>query len=216
MKIKLLSLFIFFLFLSLQGCSSTPSTPPLERAVNFEKGISKIPEGDYIFIEFKSSSVCSDECNCAPEAPAPLYEFTSAGELWIVADLGVTSTGELWIEEDVDGLPTLSSPILGFFVFNDWGGRVYVMETLPFELKPGIAPSDTIFATVYSVDAEGTAVVEVFGETYFIKPGQSWTDNGDMRQEPPAGCHVSYSTSLANFGLFPQTQIRFGYPNLYP
>jgi hypothetical protein len=200
MKIKVLSLFI--LFLSLQGCSSTPSTPSLERAANFEKGISRIPERYYLFLEFRSRSVCSDECNCAPEAPAPLYEITSAGELWI--------------ERDLEGFPTSSSPIVGFFVFNDWGGRVYAMDTLPFTLQPGIAPSDTIIATVYSVDAEGTAVVEVYGETYFIKPGQAWTDSGDMRREPPAGCHISYSTSLTNFGLFSETQIRFGNPALQP
>ena len=198
MKIKLFSLFV--LFLSLLGCSSTPSTPSLERAVNFEKGISKIPEGYYIFLEFKYRSVCSDKCNCAPEASAPLYEITPAGELWI--------------ERDLEGFPTSSSPIVGFFVFNNWGGRVYAMDTLPFTLQPGIAPSDPIIAIVYNVDAEGTAIVEIYGETYFIKPGQAWTDSGDMKREPPAGCRISYSTSLTNFGLFSQTQIRFGYPSL--
>jgi hypothetical protein len=209
MKIKLLSLFT--LFLLLQACSSTPSTPSLERAVNFEKGISNIPQGYFIFLEFFSRSVCSDKCNCAPEASAPLYEFTSTGELWIERDLGFASTGKPWIEKDLDGLPTVSSPMAGFFVFNDWGGRIYVLDTLPFTLDPG----DTPIATVYSVDAEGTAVVEVYGETYFIQPGQSWTDSGDMRREPPEGCRISYSTSLTNFGLFSQTQIRFGYPDLH-
>ncbi|MBI3176236.1 MAG: hypothetical protein HYZ25_21130 [Chloroflexi bacterium] len=204
MKIKLLSLFTLFLFLS--GCSSNSS---LERAVNFEKGISKIPEGYSIFLEYVGRSVCSDQCNCAPEAPAPLYEFTSSDELWIERDLGVTSTGEPWIEKDLEGLPTLSSPIVGFFVFNDWGGRIYVVDTLPFTLDPG----DTPIATLYSVDTDGTAVVEVYGETYFIKPGQSWTDSGDTRREPPFGCHISYTTSLTNFGLFSQKQIRFGYPD---
>jgi hypothetical protein len=193
MRIKLLSLFI--LFLLLQGCSSNPS---LERAVNFEKGISNIPEGSYLFLEFRADSVCSDECNCPPAPRAPLYE--------------ITSTGELWIENSLEGFPTSSSPIVGFFVFNDWGGRVYVMDTLPFALQP----SDTTMAIVYSVNADGTAVVEVDGNSYFIKPGQSWTDSGDVWQPPPFGCHVSYSKGLTNFGLFSQTQIRFGYPNLHP
>lgn len=193
MRIKLLSLFV--LFLSLQGCSSNAS---LERAVNFEKGISNIPEDSYLFLEFRADSACSDECHCAPAPRAPLYEITSAGELWI--------------ENSLEGFPTSSSPIVGFFVFNDWGERVYVMDTLPFTLKPG----DTSIATVYSVDAEGTAVVEVYGETYFIEPGQSWTDSGDVWQPPPLGCHISYSKNLANFGLFSQTQIRFDNPDLHP
>src|SRR5512138_1073852 len=143
MRIKLLSLFI--LFLLLQGCSSNPSLKP---AINFEKGISNIPKDYYIFLELFGSSTCSDECQCAPGPTAPLYE--------------ITSTGELWIENSLEGFPASSSPIVGFFVFNDGGGRVYVIDTLPFTLTPG----DTSIATVYSVDAEGTAVVEVYGETY--------------------------------------------------
>lgn len=192
------TLFIFFLLL--QGCSQTPPTsspPSLERADNFEQGISKIPEGYSLFLVFDARSVCSDECNCAPEAPAPLYEFTSEGELWIKA---------------LDGFPVSSSPIVGFFAFSNWGGGVYVMDTLPFTLAPG----DSTIATVYRVDAEGTAVVEVYGETYFIQPGQAWTDSGDVQQESPPGCYISYSTSLTNFGLFPQAQIRFGYTALHP
>jgi hypothetical protein len=190
------------------------ATPSLERAVNFEKGISKIPEGYYMFIELRGRSVCSDECNCAPEARPPLYEFTSAGELWIEVDLGVTSTGESWIERDLEGRPTLSSPIVGFFVDDDDSGlgQVHVVNTLPFTLEPG----DTSIATIYSVEADGTAVVEVYGEIYFIKPGQSWTDSGDWRREPPPECHISYSKSLTNFGLYSQMQIRFGYQDPHP
>jgi hypothetical protein len=211
MKTKRLSLLI--LLLLLQACAPTPLVPSLERAVNFEKGISKIPQGNYLFLEFRSKSVCSNECNCAPEAPAaPLYEITPAGELWIERDLGLTSTGQSWLETGSDGRPSLYSPILGFFVFNAWGGRIYVMDILPFTLRPG----DTTMATVYNIDAQGTAVVEVYGETYFIKPGQSWIDSGDRWQEPPAGCHVSYNTSLVNLGLFSQSKIHFAYPNLKP
>jgi hypothetical protein len=190
------------------------ATPSLEHAVNFEKGTSKIPEGYYIFIELRGRNVCSDECNCAPEARPPLYEFTSAGELWIKEGLGVTSTGESWLERDLEGRLTLSSPIVGFFVDDEDSGfgQVHVVNTLPFTLEP----SDPSIATIYSVEADGTAVVEIYGETYFIKPGQSWTDSGDWRREPPPECRISYSKSLTNFGLYSQTQIRFGYPDLHP
>lgn len=201
-KMKIKFLLSFLIFLSLQGCSSTPATPSLARAVNFEKGVSKIPEGYYLFLEFRYRDVCSDKCNCAPEAPAPLYEINSAGELWI--------------ERGLEGLSTSSSPGIGIFVFNNWGGRVYAMDALPFTLQPGLAPSDPIIANVYNVDAEGIAVVEIYGEAYIIKPGQSWTDSGDMKREPPAGCHISYSASLTNFGLFSQAQIHFGYPPAQP
>jgi hypothetical protein len=160
MKIK--SPLLFLIFLSFQGCSTIPAAPTLERAVKFEKGISRIPEDHYLFLEFSSSSVCSEKCNCAAVAPvALLYEITSTGDLWIERDPGFTSTGESVIETAPNGLSSLSVPIIGFFVFNDWGGQVNVVDALPYTLAPG----DSTIAAVYSVDADGTAVVDLFGET---------------------------------------------------
>jgi hypothetical protein len=204
MKIKILSLLI--LILSLQGCSPLeypsrkgtpiPLIPTLEPAVNFEKGISKVPKGYYIFIELRGSSVCSPECQCAPAPVRIQYNFTSSGELWT----------------DLHDLPVIlasSSPIVGFFGYGDWQDNLYVIEALPFKVRPD---GDV---TVYSIDVQGTAIVEVHGGTYFIRPGQSWTDSGDIKQEPPAGCHVSYSTRLSNYGLLSRTQIRFGDPSTH-
>lgn len=207
MKIKPLSLFL--LFLTLQGCSSTPATPTLEHAVDFEKGVSGIPEDQFIFFEYRSRSDCSVECHCAAvEASAPLYEITPEGELWIERELGFALTGEPWLETDSQGRQSLSAPIMGFFVMNEWGGQIHVVDALPFSA----IPSDTTIATVYSVDADGTAIVEIFGETYYLKPGQSWTSSGDIPQGEPLGCHTSYNTSLTNLGLFSLSQLRFGYP----
>lgn len=198
-----------------------PTIPPLEPAIDFEKGISNIPEGYYIFLEYFGRSECSNECNCAPtEARAPLYEITSAGELWIESDLlGVDSAGKSWIRKDLESILTLSDPVAGFFVYDDDSsiGQVQVVDPLPFTLIPFTFTADApAVATVYSVEADGTAIVEVYGETYFIKPGQSWTESGDWSREPPAGCRISYSDRLTNFGLFSKTQIRFGYPNPHP
>jgi hypothetical protein len=186
--------------------TSIPATPFLEPAIDFEKGISNIPEGYYIFLAYFGRSECSGECNCAPtEARAPLYEITPAGELWIISDL--------------EDHPTLSSQIAGFFVYDDDSsiGEVQVVDPLPFTVTPFTFTRDApAIATVYSVEADGTAVVEVYGETYFIKPGQLWTESGDWSREPPAGCRMSYSDRLTNFGLFSKAQVRFGYPDQHP
>jgi hypothetical protein len=196
------------------------TTPSLEPAIDFEKGISNIPEGYYIFLEFFGRSKCSDECNCAPEARAPLYEITPAGELWIISSLiGVTSTGASWIGNDLEDRSTLSSPIAGFFVYDDDSsmGQVQVVAPLPFTVTPFTFTRDApAIATIYSIEADGTAVVEVYGKTYFIKPGQSWTESGDWSREPPSGCRMSYSDRLTNLGLFAKTQVRFGYPDQHP
>lgn len=206
MKIKHLSFILFFL--TLQGCSSVPATPTLERAVDFEKGVSNIPEDQFFFFEYRSRSDCSVECHCAAaEAPAPIYEITPDGELWIERELGFNLTGEPWLVTDAQGDQSLSGPIMGFFVMNEWGGQIHVVDALPFSA----IPSDTTIATVYSVDADGTAIMEIFGETYYLKPGQSWTDSGEVQQGVPLGCHTSYSTSVTNYGLFSLSQLRFGF-----
>lgn len=207
MKKKLLSLCL--IFLTLQGCSSVPAAPTLERAVDFEKGVYKIPEDQFIFLEYRNRSDCSVECHCAAvEAPAPLYEITPEGELWIERELGFNLTGEPWLKTDSQGVQSLSGPIMGFFVMNEWGGQISVMDTLPYSA----IPADTTIATVYSIDADGTAIVEIFSETYSLKPGQAWADSDDIPQGSPLGCHISYSTSLTNLGLFSLSQLRFGFP----
>ena len=198
MKIKLFLLLTMLLML--QACSSLsssqggetpiPPTPTLEIAINFEEGLAQVPDGYYLFIEFYGRSTYSAECNIAPGPPAPpRYNFTD-GEL-------VTSQPNI--------TPELSSPIVGLFGFSsNPPNMLYVIDRLPYK-----APPHDPFITIYSVDAQGIATVEIAGRTYLIKPDQSWTDGGDVKREPPAGCHVAYASRLSNYGLLPKAQIRF-------
>jgi hypothetical protein len=189
MKLKLLPLFLLCLLL---GCSLSKKQA-LELAVSYEKGLSQVPAGYYIFIELGGWTEYSDQCQRAPGRAAPGYEFTSSGEL--VSFLPVN-------------LPASSSPILGFFGYGGVSGRdmLYVIDELPYQMS-----QDSRF-TIYSVDAQGVATVGVDSLTYYIKPGQAWTDGGEMGQSPPAGCRVKYSTSLTNHGLLPQAKITLGSP----
>jgi hypothetical protein len=140
MKNKLLSIVI--LLSLLQACSAIENRT-LEPAINFSKGVSQVPQGYYVFIEIANHSIYSPECQRAPAPVRQLYDFTSSGELWT----------------DLYNLPTApSSPMVGFFGYGDWHENLYVMETLPFTVPPYGE------ATVYSVNAEGIAVVEIHGE----------------------------------------------------
>jgi hypothetical protein len=168
----------------------TPN-PTLEPAINFEKGLSQVPIGYLVFIELRGYSTCSEECNCAPAPVRMLYKFTASGELW--TDLF-----------DFDKI--MSQPIVGFFGYGDWQDQLYGMDTLPFK----VPPYDD--ATVYSVDDKGVAIMETHGETFYIKPGQTWTNSGTEKREPPVGCSISYGSTLTNYGLLPRSKIRFGDP----
>jgi hypothetical protein len=190
MKPKLLPLLV--LLCILLGCSASKKQP-LKLAVAYEKGLSQVPAGYYIFIELGGWTVYSDKCQRAPGPAARGYEFTSSGEL--ISFLPVN-------------FPAASSPIVGFFGYGGESGRdmLYVIDKLPYQMR-----LDSRF-TIYSVDAQGVATVGVDSLTYYIQPGQAWTDGGKLDQSPPAGCRVTYSTSLTNHGLLPQAQIKLGSP----
>jgi hypothetical protein len=190
MKIKHLPFLLFILLF--QGCSSPfSSNPPLELAVTFEKGVSQVPQGYYVFIEYSYRDECSAACQCAPGPVKPNYNFTSSGEL--VTD-----------QEDI--LPALSTPIVGFFGYDRRArDQLYVIDSLPYQTPP----YDEFI--IYSVDAQGTVTVDVDGIPYFVRPGQSWTDRGSVSQAP-AGCTISYNSRLSNYGLLPQAQIQLGVP----
>jgi hypothetical protein len=211
MKIKLLVLLI--LFLLLEGCSPlenpgeqgtpvpptptleqgtpVPPTPTLEPATNFEKGISQVPKGYYIFIELRNREECSSECQCAPAPVRMLYDIDSSGVLW---------TDLFNLNE------ALTKPIVGFFGFGNWRDQLYVIDSLPYKVPPYDA------ATVYSIDDKGVAIMEYFGKTFYIKPGQSWTNEGNEKREPPAGCSIDYGTTLTNHGLLSRAEIQLGDP----
>jgi hypothetical protein len=195
-------LIILILLFSLYACSSTniplgedgqkPPDATLEPAIKFEEGLSQIPTGYFIFIEIKSYSTCSEECHCAPAPVRRLYDMDPSGVLW--TDLF-----------DLDNI--LTRPIIGFFGFGDWQDQLYVIDSLPYKVPPYDA------AIVHSVDDKGVAIMEYYGKTFYIKPGQSWTNAGNEKREPPAGCSIDYGSTLTNHGLLSRTKIRFGDPN---
>jgi len=103
----------------------------------------------------------------------------------------------------------LTSTIVGFFGYGRWNEAAYVIKALPYQTPPYGE------AIIYSVDAQGAIVAEVQGKTYTIRPGQAWTEGGDVKREPPPGCHITFRSQLSNHGLLAQAKIRIGDPYTY-
>ena len=174
-----------------------PPSPTLEPATNFVKGLSQVPAGQFVFVTLRNEDLCSSECNCpVVQPPAPQYGFSPSGELWL-------SPYSMH-----DPASVLTSTIVGLFGYGRWNEGAYVIKTLPYQTPYGDA-------IIYSVDAQGIVVVEVQGKTYFIRPGQAWTASGDVKREPPPGCHIAFTSQLSNYGLLAQAKIRIGNPHAY-
>ena len=168
-----------------------PSLPTLEPAIHFNEGVSQIPTGYFIFLEIRTYSICSSECHCAPGPVRQLYDLDSSGVLWT----------DLFNFDQI-----LTQPIIGFFGFGDWQDQLYVIDGLPYKMPP----YDAII--VHSIDAKGVVVMEYYGKTFYIKPGESWTNNGKQKREPPVGCSIDYGSTLTNYGLLSRAKIQFGDP----
>jgi hypothetical protein len=183
--------------------STIPPPPTLEPATDFVKGLSQVPTGQFLFITLRNEDLCSSECNCpVVEPPRKQYGFSPSGELWL-------SPNQTWDPNMRDPASVLTSTIIGFFGYGRWNEAVYVIKALPYQTPPYGE------ATIYSVDAQGTVVVEVQGKTYFVRPGQAWAASGDVKREPPPGCHITWTSQLSNYGLLAQAKIRIGDPYTY-
>jgi hypothetical protein len=167
----------------------TPTAPPiptLESVTRFVEGESKIPVGQKLFVVIGGRRQCSSECNCpAVEPPPPAYSISEAGELQLRGN---------WEKQQI------SPNIVGFLGYGEWGERVNVIETLPYE-----TPDKQII--IHSVDAKGVMVAEVAGHFYFIKPGQRWSTSADVKDDRRPGCHIVYPYYFFNYGLLAHSQI---------
>jgi hypothetical protein len=68
--------------------------------------------------------------------------------------------------------------------------------------------SDGKTVVIYNVDAQSKIAAEVFGSTYFFKPGQSWVENIKDRQNMPWGCTMTYTSRVTNYGFLTKEQLK--------
>lgn len=176
-----------------------PATPTLQPAVEYTEGLGEIPPGKFLFVEYWDTSdgtSITGQCEGAAMIDFPGYSFGS-GEL----DAPNLEFGRGWRNS--------FTPPIGFFGVgrNNQGAmgggassELNVIDTLPY------VPPSYAEPIIHSVDAEGAIVAEVGGETYFIKPGESWIQQ--FGSYPSPLCHQVTTSRLTNYGLLDKSQIR--------
>jgi hypothetical protein len=175
---------------------SIPPTPDLEPAENYADGTSDIPAGMIVFVELYTSSDCSWQCQCpVVEPPRQIYEWSSPGNLCTLDEY-------LYNSYFLTSTSTISpTAIAGLFGYGRWHEKLSAINAFPYE---------EYYIPIYGANADGSIVVGLQGKKYFLKPGQSWTDSGTYKDEPPAGCSKSYMDRLTNYGFVKREDIRLG------
>lgn len=167
-------------------------------ANNLVNGLSEVPAGMYLFVEFWTYYDGEKDCSMVA-FDYPYYRYSS-GML----------TGSLSYGTDV----TPNAPVIGYF-----GYRVFPSSTrgfgeystlteiqaLPYQYPypshyPGWQP-----ITIHSVNVEGVVVAEIEDNKVLLKPGQSWFRKEDSEME--SECHVSTTYSIINNGLLDENQV---------
>jgi hypothetical protein len=169
-----------------------PPAPTLPPAPDFVEGLSEIPEGKHLFVEYWQASDGESSSGTCPNAAMidfPTYSYNS----------GVLDTSGLDLGR---GIRNLAPPPMGFFGYGEsrhgaMGGGVssqlHTIEALPYVTPPYEQ------AVIHSVDAQGAIVAEIQGNTYLIEPGRSWIRR--VENDPTPECHTITTYRLINYGL---------------
>jgi hypothetical protein len=179
-----------------------PPTPALELAAAYIPGQNDIPAGKYLAVESWSNSDGRSQTGICPYAAMmdmPMY--------------GMNSTKlESFVQPEWDysaDEPDFSKAV-GFFGMGssnsgDMGGgassRLTVIQSLP------TSGEHSIFV-IQSAAADGTIVVQIGGQAYRFKPGQSWVQNTES--QPDENCHLLDTSRFTNYGLLDGSQITLG------
>jgi hypothetical protein len=188
-----LRILILLALLALPACAIVPTLVP---ALGFVEGVAEIPPGQYLFVEFYSSTGCSGSGNCPCPAPGPVrpaYSYSSG-----VLHLAMLDDRQLpadWTPED------LPPNTVGFFGVGEFNAHIYTITSFPYE-------SDGKTVVIYNVDSQEKIAAKVFGSTYFFNPGQSWVENTKDRQGMPWGCYMTYTSRVTNYGFLTKEQLR--------
>lgn len=166
---------------------NVPPTPTLRPAVDFVQGINQVPAGKVLFVEYWRVSDGSGNCPGAVMIDFPGYSF-SAGQL--DAYTGISSpTGKL------------DAGIIGLLGDGDtnrgaMGGGIssglYAIQSLPY-------PIEHHLGTIYSVYQQGEIVVDIWGQTFWLEPGQSWVLQ--VGGDPSSECHTITTYRFTNYGF---------------
>lgn len=188
----------------LVACGAGPlyPTPTLTPAVGFTNGVSEVPEGFRIFLEYKHRSDPHwDECpRVVQQLGVPEYatSFYFDGDR-LHALSPCWQTGECYPRAVL--IRDCYHPNSADVAEGDYWCQYKAIDTLP-------AAIGEVGIVLRAIDKEGTVVVEIEGQPYYICSGGHWqrmietTDNyaGET-------CDHTQTTSLTNYGLIANDEI---------
>jgi hypothetical protein len=171
-----------------------PPSPTLRPATDFAEGINEVPLGKYLFVEYWRIWDGSGNCPDAAMIDFPGYDYSS---------------GELYAYTGISDQPgELTTSIIGFIGDGDsnqgaMGGGISselgVIQSLPYII-------DHQLGTIYSVYRQGEIVVDIWAQTYWLEPGQSWVQQAE--DDPSSECHTVTTYRFTNYGFLDKDQVQ--------
>lgn len=170
----------------------TTTTPMLSPAVDFIDGVSEVPEGQTLLVEYQQQA--SGEGDCGSfwyDELAPGYDFAD-GQLYGIIQ-GSTSNQ--------------SRVLVGHMEYRGSSGRggwtsfVKAVDLLPGWIADGLT-------TLRAVNDQGAMVVEIDDQLFWIPSGSNWA----WTLERQVGdCRMTERNTLTNLGLLRNEQIHLEY-----
>lgn len=187
-----------------------PPTPVLELAQAYTAGQNDIPAGKFLAVQVWSNSDGRSKTGTCPYASMmdmPMYSMSTT-KLDSYQEPG-------WDYSTGAGKPDFTK-VVGFFGMGssnsgDMGGgassQLMAIESLP-------TSGDGSIFIIQSAAADGTIVVQIGGQAYRLKPGQSWVQTTES--QPDENCHLLVTITFTNFGLLDGSQISWYGTTLLP
>jgi len=174
----------------LPGClaplTATYPPPMLTPAVDFADGVSEVPEGWTLLLEYRSIVECIG-CRCGiGHSLAGSYSFDGKR-----------------VQGTTTGSANRSRVLIGQFSQRSSSGGLSM-------IAPAITAVDSLPEARYggpvlrAVDKQGAVVVEIDGQTFYIYPGGHWARTMEYKG---GDCPETHTVTLTNFGLLPNEQI---------
>ncbi|PKO16173.1 MAG: hypothetical protein CVU39_09100 [Chloroflexi bacterium HGW-Chloroflexi-10] len=174
--------------------TTLPPSPTLRPATDFVEGINEVPVDKYLFVEYWRTWDGSGNCTDAAMIDFPGYDYSS---------------GELYAFSGISDQPDEhATNIIGFIGDGDrnqgaMGGGISselsMIQSLPYTIKYQLG-------TIFSVYRQGAIVVELWGQTIWLEPGQSWVQQ--VEEDPSSECHRVTTYRFTNYGFLDREQVQ--------
>jgi len=191
----------------LPGClaplTATYPPPMLTPAVDFADGVSEVPDGQALFVEYFNFTSFGEKC--PPAAIAEPWEGYYFTDRYGQSSRVLRTDGHL---EAPHVMPSANGSRVLVGTGNNYWNKLSAVDSLPYVLSDngriyvGGPSADQI--GLRCVTKQGALVVEINGKSAWINPGQSWSKTEVHRD---GYCWITYTSTLINHGLLLDQQI---------